>query len=341
MMTEEELSAMVVPAARDAILFMWVTMANWPMCIRVLRAWGFTYVGPHIIWLKHASTGTQTFSGIGAHTASNIEILVMGRRGDIAPGLVPAQRRLDTYQKVVHSVKPSEVHDEVLRVCAEHGLGRPLEMFARCTTRPGFDFGVGDQQALYAGMSPDEVAAHARKVLVPAPAKAPRATKKAKVVAVERQVVDNPASLYPDQAYVITVLPLTTPANLARLDIAAALAPDSLLVVECSAETLEPAMAVFTEQTGVVYKTILFYAYAEDDLYDSRFFMVLSPPGSSVKRIRKAYLKQTVDATGLCDLDRFNLVMERVATAFGHVRTAVVRFGDGGVYTVEERFCEG
>jgi hypothetical protein len=100
----EEIRALQVPVADDAVLFLWATGPMLPQALSVMAAWGFDYKS-QCIWLKDRI-------GTGYWFRNRHELLLIGTRGTIpapAPGeqypsvreaphpfIAPSQRRLPT-----------------------------------------------------------------------------------------------------------------------------------------------------------------------------------------------------------------------------------------------------
>lgn len=129
-MTIDKIKELQVPAAPDAVLFLWATVPMLPEALEVMAAWGFTYRS-HCIWVKH-KTGT------GYWFRNRHEILLVGTRGSI-----PAPAPGDQYESIieaqagVHSAKPfhfTEIIEELFP-----NLPR-LEMFHRGETYGGWDY---------------------------------------------------------------------------------------------------------------------------------------------------------------------------------------------------------
>ncbi len=119
--TVEKLCEMKVPAAADAVLFLWATVPMLPEALDVMKAWGFAYKS-HFVWLKDRP-------GTGYWNRNKHELLLVGTRGKI-----PAPAPGDQYESVIaarvgkHSAKPAhfaEVIDEMFPQLAG------IEMFAR------------------------------------------------------------------------------------------------------------------------------------------------------------------------------------------------------------------
>jgi N6-adenosine-specific RNA methylase IME4 len=126
-MTVDKLKALAVPAADDAVLFLWATSPMLPAALEVMAAWGFTYKS-HQIWLKDRT-------GTGFWFRNRHELLLVGTRGDI-----PAPAPGTQYDSVLalgvgeHSAKPAgfaEMIEELFPTVPR------VEMFARPGERAG------------------------------------------------------------------------------------------------------------------------------------------------------------------------------------------------------------
>jgi N6-adenosine-specific RNA methylase IME4 len=115
-------------AADSAVLFLWATNPMLRDALRVLAALGFDYVH-HWIWDKEVS-------GTGYWGRDRHELLLIGRRGDVAaplPGSQPATVHRE--RKGRHSVKPEFFAETIERL---YPRVPKLELFARAA-RPGWD----------------------------------------------------------------------------------------------------------------------------------------------------------------------------------------------------------
>ncbi|HZT93909.1 MAG TPA: MT-A70 family methyltransferase [Gaiellaceae bacterium] len=124
----EEIAALQVPAAEDALLYLWAVNSHLPDALRVMAAWGFDYRGCEV-WVK-------PWIGMGVWTRNRHELLLIGRKGAASPA--PRRLLLDSVIEAPrgrHSQKPETVYQRL-----EHlypSLAR-LELFARGNTRPGW-----------------------------------------------------------------------------------------------------------------------------------------------------------------------------------------------------------
>lgn len=130
-LTTEELIALLaglIGGEHPAVCFLWATNPMLLDGLRVLEACGYTYVH-HWIWDKEVA-------GTGYWGRDRHELLLIGRRGDIAaplPGTQP--ETVHRERKGKHSAKPDWFAEQIERLFP--GVAR-LELFARAA-RPGWD----------------------------------------------------------------------------------------------------------------------------------------------------------------------------------------------------------
>jgi N6-adenosine-specific RNA methylase IME4 len=115
-MDVSQLCAMDVKALAgtgSCVLLMWATSVTLLEARAVMRAWGFQYCTVFLVWVKMLKTGKPVF-GVGHHTRSNAEFMLIGRRGPIVQ-LYDHEARCSTSQiletktgKPKHSEKPQE-----------------------------------------------------------------------------------------------------------------------------------------------------------------------------------------------------------------------------------------
>lgn len=115
-------------ARKDALLFLWGTSPKLPDAMRVIEAWGFTYV-TCMVWVKDKW-------GLGAYARQQHELLLIAKRGKGLPvpkgknrpsSVIEARRRK-------HSAKPFVVYTLIEQMFPEYENDR-LEMFARKARR--------------------------------------------------------------------------------------------------------------------------------------------------------------------------------------------------------------
>lgn len=124
----DEICILPVPAAKDAVLFLWATAPMLPDALRVMSAWGFAYKS-HLIWAKDRI-------GTGYWARNKHELLLIGTRGSIpapSPGTQPESVIEAPVER--HSAKPEAFRDLIERL---YPTIPRLEMFAR-SGRPGWD----------------------------------------------------------------------------------------------------------------------------------------------------------------------------------------------------------
>jgi N6-adenosine-specific RNA methylase IME4 len=120
-MTIDLIRKMAVPAADDAVLFLWATVPMLPEALSVMEAWGFTYKS-HFVWNKdHAGTGYWN--------RNRHELLLVGTRGDI-PAPAPGQQFCSVIEAPTsaHSRKPMAFAEMIEEMFPKH---RHVELFAR------------------------------------------------------------------------------------------------------------------------------------------------------------------------------------------------------------------
>jgi N6-adenosine-specific RNA methylase IME4 len=123
----EEIEALEVPAAEDAVLFLWAVSALLPQALAVIEAWGFQYKS-NLVWEKE-------WIGPGVWLRNRHELLLVARRGAFSPP--EPEDRVDSVLKAPrgrHSEKPARVY-ELIEQMYPHAS--KLELFAR-SQRPGW-----------------------------------------------------------------------------------------------------------------------------------------------------------------------------------------------------------
>lgn len=117
----DDICALPVPAAKDALLLMWVTVPFAEIAFRVVKAWGFTYKSG-LVWPKQRI-------GTGYWARNRHELVYICRRGKFPmPDKTLFPDSLVPGEQGVHSRKPVWLHE---RVEASYPEARKLEMFAR------------------------------------------------------------------------------------------------------------------------------------------------------------------------------------------------------------------
>ncbi|MDD3030345.1 MAG: MT-A70 family methyltransferase [Alphaproteobacteria bacterium] len=137
-MSLDEIAALPVKdlAAKDCVLFMWITDPMLFKGIDMMKAWGFDYKTVGFYWVKLNQDGKTPFTGMGFWTRANPEQvltnldegsqLLLGAQGHPkrqamnVPKLIMAPRR-------EHSRKPDEIFERIEALVE----GPYLELFAR------------------------------------------------------------------------------------------------------------------------------------------------------------------------------------------------------------------
>jgi len=132
-MTQADLCALKIPAAKNSVLYLWATAPKLPEALEVMAAWGFKYK-THAVWDK-------VNIGMGYWFRGQHELLLVGVRGKMSP---PApDKRIGSvlwWPRRKHSQKPDFVRHHIR---AAHPEARCVELFAR-EAAPGWD-AIGDE----------------------------------------------------------------------------------------------------------------------------------------------------------------------------------------------------
>jgi N6-adenosine-specific RNA methylase IME4 len=127
-MRTADIRELEVPAADNAVLFLWATVPMLPEALSVMDTWGFTYK-TNFVWTKNRI-------GTGYWARNRHEHLLIGTRGDI-PAPAPGEQFDSVIEAPVgkHSSKPAAFAKMIEELFPSMDL---LEMFAR-GPRSGWD----------------------------------------------------------------------------------------------------------------------------------------------------------------------------------------------------------
>ena len=124
----DEIARLAIPAAEDAVLYLWAVNSHLPDAFEVMAAWGFEY--------RSCETWVKPSIGMGVWTRNRHELLLIGRRGNASPA--PRKRLLDSVIEAPrgrHSEKPSCVYERLEHLYPKR---TKVELFARGKPRPGW-----------------------------------------------------------------------------------------------------------------------------------------------------------------------------------------------------------
>lgn len=129
-MKKTEIQKLPIPAiaAKDSVLFLWVTAPCLIEGIELISSWGFTYKTVAFTWVKQNRKSDGLFTGMGYYTRANAEFCLLATRGKILA------RKSHSVHSVVmshieeHSKKPDEVRRRIVELFGD--LSR-IELFAR------------------------------------------------------------------------------------------------------------------------------------------------------------------------------------------------------------------
>lgn len=116
----EDICAIPVPAANNAVLFLWTTSPQLEDSFKVINAWGFKYKSS-FIWDKVAHA-------MGHYNSVRHEFLLIATRGSCTPDVPKLLDSVVSIERTEHSRKPKEFRDMIDML---YPIGDRLEMFAR------------------------------------------------------------------------------------------------------------------------------------------------------------------------------------------------------------------
>lgn len=121
-------------AAKNCVLFLWVTMPKLNECWDLITKWGFEYKTVAFVWVKKNRKSDSWFWGMGRWTRANAELCLLATRGN------PKRINAGVHSVVIdrireHSRKPDDVRTRIIQLVGD--LPR-IELFARQKTR-GWD----------------------------------------------------------------------------------------------------------------------------------------------------------------------------------------------------------
>ena len=116
----DDICALPVPAADDAVLFIWVTSPLLEDVFKVIKAWGFKYKSS-FVWDKVAHN-------MGHYNSVRHEFLLICTKGSCTPDVQRLFDSVVSIERTEHSRKPKEFRDMIDTL---YPVGNRLEMFAR------------------------------------------------------------------------------------------------------------------------------------------------------------------------------------------------------------------
>lgn len=120
-MSLDEIKALDIPAADDAVLFLWATSPKLVEALEVMDAWGFEY-RTCMVWVKDKI-------GMGYYARQQHELLFIGKRGAL-PVPDPEDRPSSVIEgpRGAHSAKPDRAYELIERM---YPLAEKCELFQR------------------------------------------------------------------------------------------------------------------------------------------------------------------------------------------------------------------
>jgi hypothetical protein len=224
-------------------------------CIDVMEnGWGFQYKGFHLIWHKYKTDPLTSKMGVGFYTASNTEILVMGVRGTRYAHYRGINRRIDA-PSAGHSQKPEITYTMIRAFCIANDLGEPTEMFARCTSRQGWKYYLGDQHQLHETIKPGDVIKPTFTTPIPL-------TKRLRIAATPPSEEIIPLTFPHHRPKYNALFVWTQNMEWIRgIDFTSIMNPDSVLVFHCTSETVYHGFMPLNQQVNWYTRLYCFISY--------------------------------------------------------------------------------
>lgn len=120
-MSQEEICALKVPAAKNAMLFLWATNPKLKEALQVMESWGFSY-RTNMVWVKDKF-------GTGYYVRGQHELLLIGKKGDFpVPSEADRPSSVVESPRMEHSRKPNVFYTIIEKLYPNH---KYLELFAR------------------------------------------------------------------------------------------------------------------------------------------------------------------------------------------------------------------
>lgn len=115
-------------AAKDCVLFLWVTAPCLQEGLELIKAWGFTYKTIAFNWIKQNKKSDSLFWGMGYYTRANAELCLLATRSKTLKRVSKAVHSVIISKIREHSRKPDEVRERIVELFGN--LPR-IELFAR------------------------------------------------------------------------------------------------------------------------------------------------------------------------------------------------------------------
>lgn len=126
----DAICALTVPAADDAVLYLWATSPKLEEAMRVIDAWGFTY--------RTCAVWDKELIGMGYYFRQQHELLLVAARGALPvpePSVRPSS--VIRVKRGPHSEKPAIVYELLEAMYPTFTATDRIELFSR-TARPGW-----------------------------------------------------------------------------------------------------------------------------------------------------------------------------------------------------------
>jgi len=136
------ISDLTIPAADNAVLFLWATNPFLQDALKVVSAWQFEYK-TNIVWIK--TNRIAKGQGSGFYVWGHHELLFICTKGSMVP-VTKGRPQVSSVLEAdagAHSQKPNQIYGIIEDLYPGHSY---LELFARSNTRDGWTTWGADSQ---------------------------------------------------------------------------------------------------------------------------------------------------------------------------------------------------
>ncbi|MHA1681127.1 MAG: MT-A70 family methyltransferase [Promethearchaeota archaeon] len=289
--TTKHLQNLCVPSDTNSLLFVWTTTSKLDLMISLTKAWGYEWRGIELTWVKLSYKSQKIIGGPGWYSRSNVEYLVVFSKGPRFKNYEAANRMIQHVTESV-TVRPSFGHEYVLEQCSARKLGKPLEMFARGSPHPDFEYFLGDQITLNKfKFTPDPT-----PVLGP-PKLIPQLFVKAQVVLIQDLELETLQDLSLDRCTDDTCI---------------------VLIPVSNTQTLEKTLLIM-ESRGFVFCTTMYYLFDSQDNSPIHVLVFRRKDTKYPRTLFHTFTNQVCEVPQLRNQEYSSILIEQLDTTMGGI----------------------
>lgn len=115
-------------ANKDCVLAMWTTCPMLEYATTLMTFWGFKYKTVLFAWVKSNKKSSGLYMGMGHHTRSNVELMLLGVKGKGLKRINAGILNAVIAPVESHSTKPDIFREKLVQL---YGDVKRIELFAR------------------------------------------------------------------------------------------------------------------------------------------------------------------------------------------------------------------